>query len=281
MVKTLIFGERSNLSKQLQHNIPNSEILASDDLLSGTISLKFYSNQELVIIINSFYPASKLDYFLDPLDYIEKSIYILSYILKQIRITLNLSNNIRKIIYTSSASVYGNNNYCSENDTYMPLNLHASLKISSEKLLEGFCNKLDIDYTIARIFNMYGGDDKFSIISKVIDYVATSKTIPLINQGSAIRDFIHVNDVVMCYKKLIVIKDCHIINVASGEGISIKIILDYLRIRGYSINIKNINKDEIKISTANVEKLKSLFETLEFINVTGFIESSLNKEIIK
>jgi nucleoside-diphosphate-sugar epimerase len=268
--KTLIFGSRSNFSRQLKKNISNSELVSGDTVLNNKNYLKqFKSCENLNIIINSFYPATKLNLFSEPLAYIQSSILILASILNQIK---ELQISVGKILYTSSASVYGVNNYCHENDVLMPLNLHSSLKVSSEKLIEGFCNEMDINYVTARVFNMYGGSDKFSVISKVINANLLHSTLHLVNYGCSIRDYIHINDVVMCYKKILECDVRGVINVASGKGESVKNILNFLEEKGIrKFNIKNYEKSEIDISVANIDNLSGIIDSNDFVNVTDYI----------
>ena len=275
----LIFGARSNLSKKLDEIIPNTILISTSDIINNKTYLeKYIDYNEIFIIINSFYPSKELNNLIEPFEYIKNSVYFMACLFEQIKNIENISQKVQKIIYTSSASVYGNNNYCSEEDILNPLNLHASLKLSSEKILEDFCKKSEIDYTICRLFNMYGGDDEFSIIIKIVNSILKKQSISLINHGTAIRDFIYIDDIVKCYKKLLDIKDCNIINIASGDGISIKTILDQLELKGHKIKIKNINKDEIKVSTANSEKLNSIINISKFNKVIDFIEQRLIKE---
>jgi len=275
-IKTLIFGSRSNLSIKLHTSIKNSELIYGINIINDERYLEKYRSDECIqIIINSFYPSHKLNNYLDPLKYIQESILILATLLEQIKL---FSLKVKKIIYTSSASVYGTNNYCTESDNLMPLNLQSSLKVSCEKLVIGFCDKMNINYAVTRVFNMYGGNDKFSIISKIIDSVERNSEMTLINNGMAIRDFIHIDDVVYCYIKLLNLNESQIINVASGEGISIKMIVDYLKIKGYQININNSTRNEIKVSIANVENLKVIFNVLNFKSVIQFIEIALKNK---
>jgi UDP-glucose 4-epimerase len=269
----LIFGARSNLSVQLSKHIDNCVLISTASVLDDNKYLQQYNNKKIKIIINSFYPATKLNDALEPVKYIENSLLILAKIFEQISL---FSLHIDKIIYTSSASVYGNNNYCSENDSLLPLSLHSSLKISSEKFCEKFCKENNIDFTIARVFNMYGGNDSFSIISKILYNTLNNNKITLVNNGSAIRDYIYIEDVVHCYKQLLITKDNNIVNIASGKGISIKMILDYLSLKGYSTLVENITKEEIKVSTANVNLLNKLIDIDKFQSVVGFIENYLS-----
>ena len=73
-------------------------------------------------------------------------------------------------------------------------------------MIYNFCSKNNINYTIARIFNMYGSEsDKFSIVSKIIECFKKNKIIKIFHGGNNIRDFILINDVVIIifYSKII------------------------------------------------------------------------------
>ena len=275
--KTLIFGSRSNLSNQLKENINNSELISSEAVLNNKNYLeKFKSSENINIIINSFYPASRLNNFSEPEMYIQSSILTLAVVLDQIK---KFQLNIGKVLYSSSASVYGENNLCHEGDALKPLSLHSSLKVSSEKLIEGFCSEMNIDYIIARVFNMYGGDDKFSVISKVINASLLKKTLHLVNNGVSVRDYIHINDVVSCYKLMLTSNAHGVINVASGKGESIKSILDFLKVEGVNkFSIKNHKKLEVETSVANINKLSDIIDCNNFIDILDYVALKVGKK---
>jgi len=163
----------------------------------------------------------------------------------------------------------------------MPLSLYSSLKISSEKLIEGFCSEKSIDYIIARVFNMYGGDDKFSVISKVIKASLFKKTLNLVNNGESVRDYIHINDVVHCYKLMLEGDTCGVINVASGKGRSVKSILDFLKVKGANkFSIKKFTRLEVERSVANISKLSNIIDCDNFIDIFDYISLKLEKKEI-
>jgi len=276
--KTLIFGSRSNLSYQLKKHIDNSELISSDTVLNNKNHLeKFKSPENINIIINSFYPATRLNNFSEPEMYIQSSILTLALVLDQIK---KFKLNIGKVLYSSSASVYGVNSLCHESDALMPLSLHSSLKISSEKLIEGFCSEMNIDYIIARVFNMYGGDDKFSVISKVINASLLKKTLHLVNNGASVRDYIHINDVVSCYKLMLTSNTHGVINVARGKGVSVKSILDFLKVEGVNkFSIKNHEKLEIETSIANINKLSDIIDCNNFIDIFDYVLLKVGKKV--
>lgn len=269
----LIIGKDSNLSIHIVDKIENSISISSRDISKNIDILSKYKNETINIIFNNFQQSISLNNFESLDQYIINSIGNTAKILDYLN---NNSININKLIYTSSSSVYGNNILCNENDELKPLNLHASLKVANEKLIEKFSVENSIDYTVVRIFNMYGGDDNFSIISKIIKAYKNNEELNIVNNGNAIRDFIHIDDVVEIYSKLLNIKDIQILNIGTGNGNSIKNILDFLSNHNIKIKTKNIQKDELKISTADISKLKKLLKKEEFFEVENYLKKELD-----
>ena len=274
MNKVFIIGKGSNLSSFLSKKIINSKLISSREILTNIEELNVLKdNLPINIIFNNFQPATKLNEFFNLENYVVNSILTTSKVLDFLK---NNQIKVNKIIYTSSSSVYGNNILCNENDELKPMNLHASLKVANEKLVEKFCIENSIDYTIARIFNMYGGDDNFSIISKIIKAYKNNEELNIVNNGNAIRDFIHIEDVVDIYSKILDKKDIKILNIGSGNGSSIKNILDFLNNHNIKIKTKNIQREELKISTADISKLKALLKKDTFFGVEDYLKKELN-----
>ncbi|MFK5975000.1 MAG: NAD(P)-dependent oxidoreductase [Sulfurovum sp.] len=271
-ILTLIIGKRSNLSSHLNSAIDNILLISTEDIEKSFNELGLKSNAPINIIFNNFQTSTKLNSLDTPTEYISKSILSTAKVLEYIK---NNNLKINKIIYTSSSSVYGNNTFCSEDDDLNPLSLHSALKIANEKMIEKFSVDNNIDYTIARIFNMYGGDDSFSIISKIILAYKNSDSISLVNSGNSVRDFISIDDVVKIYDILLKIKDIKTINIGTGMGVSIKSILKKLEKRDIVIDSINIFRDELKVSTADNSKLLSLIGDYSFMDVHEYIEEEI------
>lgn len=264
---TLMIGKDSNLSRKLSEKIVGSISISSRDILYDINMLKPYKNKTINLIFNNFQPAVRLNDTDSSTSYIANAISTTSMVLDCFKDT-----TINKLIYTSSSSVYGNNILCDEKDETKPTNLHSALKIANEKLVERHCAKRDINYTIARIFNMYGGDDKFSIVSKIIKAYKNNEEITIVNNGNSIRDFIHIDDVVAIYQKLLDTKEIKILNIGSGVGSSIKNILGFLSCHGIKIKTNNIFKDELKISTADNGLLINTIQKYDFIKIEEYLQ---------
>jgi len=269
MTITLIIGKDSNLSKYLVNTIDNSILISSRELQQNIDILSEYKEKKINLIFNNFQSSTLLNKLDNSVEYISNTILVTAKILEYFR-----GCNISKIIYTSSSSVYGNNISCKESDTLKPLNLHASLKVANEKLIEKYSSERNIDYSITRIFNMYGGEDRFSIISKILKAIKSKKAITIVNHGNAIRDFIYIEDVAAIYKKILT-TNVKIINIGTGEGVSIKTLIDFLSNRGITLKVNNISKDELKISTADTVLLSKLIGIISFKHVEEYLVKEL------
>ena len=270
---TVIIGKNSNLSKYLYNSIENTVLIETLNLKNNLSSI-LDNNNKINIIFNNFQSATKLNDMSNPSKYIYRSIQSTADALEIIQ---SYTNQINKIIYTSSSAVYGNNIYGSESDQPLLLNLHASLKLANEKLIEKFSDDNKIEYIIIRLYNMFGGEDKFSVISKIINNYRDDDVLTIVNNGNAIRDFIHIYDIVKIYSKLLSSKYSGILNIGSGDGNSIKSILDFLFNHNIIIKTDTINRDELKISTSNNELLLELIGKYRFKDVNEYILEQIKK----
>lgn len=240
--KTIIFGARSFLSQEIKKKIKNSFIINIDSFLKNKEIIKEYRNQKINIIINSFFPSSQLSYIASYDIFCKKSINNLCKLLDALQFFL-----INRIIYSSSSSIYNSyNNYLKKD--FSNRRLYSSFKFACENILVNFCQNNNIKYNIARIFNMYGNNDNFSIINKIIKSYQSQNTLYLNNKGNSIRDFINVKEVVNIYKKLLLSNYNGILDVGKGYGYKINNIIEKIGVNNF--NIKNLKVDENNSSIA-------------------------------
>ena len=251
-MKTVILGKRSALTSELQKKIKNVIVIGTDDLKKSS---KIILPKKFNLIINLFYSSKKINNITDYDEYFKFSIYYLIYFFFKID-----KKRINKIIYTSSAAVYGD-----IIDDHNKRNFYASTKILIEnylKNLKSIKNKL----VITRLFNLYEFNDAFSLISKVVDCKKNRKKIVLYNDGEGVRDFIKITDVVKIYQKLIENKFIGTIDIGTGEGIQIKSLIDSLKLACTN----KTSLSEQKISIANISKLKLIYPNLKFFKIEKF-----------
>ncbi len=158
-------------------------------------------------------------------------------------------NGLKKIIFSSTASVYGNpiKNNVSENDDLNPLNPYAETKLKLEKYIINKSKSENVSYVILRYFNVAGADEKLrsGLISKysthlikIASEVAVGKRDEIIingndydtRDGTPIRDYIHVSDLadihLVSAKYLLDTKESNIFNCGYGNGYSVMEVID-------------------------------------------------------
>jgi len=275
---TLIIGKRSNLSKEISKKCNDCILISTSDIENNLdYFLQYCKNNSVNIIFNNFQSSVLLNDNTNFDEYIVKSLLNTSKILTFL---VNRNVKINKIIYTSSSSVYGNNKFCSEQDQVKPINFQGALKVTNEELIKRFCIEHNINYTITRVFNMYGGDDNFSIISKIKNAYVNKTILNVINDGKGLRDYIHINDVVKIYKLLLDDKNKtpKILNIASGQSKRIFDILNFLNKNNISIDTNTTQREEINISIADVDLLNQFIDTDNFTDVEKYLLEELNNK---
>lgn len=163
---------------------------------------------------------------------------------------INLKKKI-KIVYLSSASIYGNkkNLPVKETSKVNILNSYDLLKYNSEKVLIEKKNKF-IDYQILRLSNVYGpnlskrNQKNRQILTKIILNCLNNNKLTIYGNGKYYRDYVHVADVCKAILKSTRsnVKKNQIYNIGSGQKIYLKDI--FLKIVNY-IDKKNNKKTKI------------------------------------
>ena len=217
--------------------------------------------------------------------------------------SLCIKNNLKKIIFSSSAGVYGNNNSNNliEESELKPINPYAESKYKIENFL--ISKKDKIDYTILRYFNVAGADRgkrsgliarSSSNLIKVLCEVAVNKRKKIIingddyetKDGTAIRDFIHVSDIadmhVLAANNLLKNRSSNIYNCGYGSGYSVKEVItemENILKNKLQVEIGPRRPKDIAVSVANSDKFKKEFNWKpSFNNLSIILSSALSWE---
>ncbi len=116
-----------------------------------------------------------------------------------------VKNKIKKLIYSSSASVYGDavEVPMTEEHPFNNKNFYGATKISGESMCTAFNDRYGLSVIGLRYMNVYGpGQDQHAVYSGVIPIMLNkidANEAPVINgDGSQAYDFIYVEDVARC-----------------------------------------------------------------------------------
>ena len=112
-----------------------------------------------------------------------------------------VNNNIKKIVYSSSASVYGDADYepMDEKHPFNNKNFYGATKIASEAMIRAFHHRYGLNYVGLRYMNVYGQRQDYhgayiAVIMKMLDAIDQGESPTIIGDGSEAFDFVAVQD---------------------------------------------------------------------------------------
>lgn len=118
--------------------------------------------------------------------------------------TLNLlemmrKNSIKKMIFASSSSVYGNNSnvpFCEADNVDNPISPYAASKKSGELLCHIYCHLYKFDIFCLRFFTVYGPRQRPDLaIHKFVKAIYNNDVIYVYGDGTTSRDYTHIEDI--------------------------------------------------------------------------------------
>lgn len=209
-------------------------------------------------------------------------------------INIAKKHQTKYFIFASSAAVYGSyKTSFKESDKKRPINNYGKYKLLFENLL----SKSKILHANLRFFNICGANlslkigpiNNTSVIKKLCNSGYKNKFFYiygnnfLTKDGYGIRDYLHIDDLNnIIYKTITYLKNKNknlTINCGSGEGTSIKEIINYYPNKSLKIRIKKrIDGDPPEV----VSKIKLLKRVLRYkpkhSSIQNIIKSSINWE---
>ncbi|MDQ7062677.1 MAG: NAD-dependent epimerase/dehydratase family protein [candidate division KSB1 bacterium] len=143
---------------------------------------------------------------------------------------------VQKLIFASSASVYGNAHSTPMNEAHPLMNrtFYGATKIAGEQILKAFNEMYGLNYLALRFFNVYGPRQDYrgaytSVIMKILDSIDRNEPPLIYGDGSQAYDFIYVKDVAQAIIRALKADVCdEAINVATGIKTSINELTELL-----------------------------------------------------
>lgn len=119
-------------------------------------------------------------------------------------------NKVKKVIFASSSSVYGNQKQfpLKENMKPNPLSPYALQKLTGERYCQLYSSLYKLETLCLRFFSVYGprqneDEEHATVIAKFYHSKKRKKSFPVYGTGEQTRDFTHVYDVVeACFSVL-------------------------------------------------------------------------------
>ena len=154
----------------------------------------------------------------------------------------------------------------SENDFLLPITSYGMQKLVIEKFLHYYYHVHGLDYRIIRLSNPYGPlqipNSGLGALTTFTYQAVVNNPITIYGDGSAVRDYIFIEDVIKGVKAI----SCNtnserIFNLGSGVGTSLKQILEKLALQlGRDINVKYLPKrsTDVKYSVLDTTRYKKI-----------------------
>ena len=107
---------------------------------------------------------------------------------------------IKKFVFASSSSVYGNNKkvpFSEEDNVDFPISPYAATKKAGELICHTYRHLYSISITCLRFFTVYGPRQRPDLaIHKFARLIEEGKPIPVFGDGTMMRDFTYIDDII-------------------------------------------------------------------------------------
>jgi len=191
-----------------------------------------------------------------------------------------LKHDVKRVVYSSSASVYGNalTTPMTEEHPFNNRTTYGATKIAIEQMFRSIYDQHKLPYVGYRYMNIYGPRMDYkgtyvSVIMKVLDRIFEGKPPLIYGDGSQIYDFIYISDIARA--NILGMKaDCEdeFFNIGMGKGTTINELVDMLiEITGSQLKPEYLTQEESFVtyrigSTEKAEELLGFKAETELID---------------
>jgi UDP-glucose 4-epimerase len=200
-----------------------------------------YQINAIIHLVSGLIPSSSMGTFYESMDDVVISTFkLIDYI---------SDKDIKFVFFSSGGTIYGEaKEVIKESNNLNPINNYGFSKLIIENYIRFKSNTTSLNYIILRPSNVFGKYQRFEgnqgFISVAINKIYQEIPIEIWGDGNTVRDYIHINDVVVILKKLLDIDFSNeSINLSSGIGYSL---LDVLSIIEQKLNKRAILNFDVK-----------------------------------
>ena len=178
------------------------------------------------------------------------------------------NKTIKKFIYASSSSVYGDAPLpMNEEIRPQPVSPYGVTKLAAEHLCYLYWKNFKVPTISLRYFTVYGPRQRPDMaINLFVDAIMKNKPLTLYGDGSQTRDFTYVSDIVdanLLASRCSV--DGEVFNIGGGSRITVKNLIDEIEIacrKTAKIKYEQYQKGDTRDTQANIQKA---LENLEWV----------------
>jgi UDP-glucose 4-epimerase len=183
---------------------------------------------------------------------------------------LCVQQKVRRIVFISSASVYGVQTVLPIPETAAtdPISSHGIHKLTIEKYLQLYKYQHGLDCKIMRLSNPYGPGQSITgrqgFIAIVIGRILAGEAVKIRGDGNIVRDYVYIDDVT---EALHLMGTCQatesVFNVGSGQGYTLNQVISIMsKLTGIPIKVEYIDSRFVDIPA-------SILDISRDINILG------------
>ena len=270
VLDNFVSGKKSNLSHHKKKDVK----IIKDDISNSKNLEKYFKGADYIFHLAAL--AEVIPSIKNPKKYFKNNVIGT---LKVVEAAKKV--NIKKLIYAASSSCYGNPKKfpTSEKDKIDLNNPYAATKFIGEEIVMKYADMFKMPNISFRFFNVYGPRLNISgqysaVIGNFLSQKKNNIPLTIVGNGKQTRDFIHVDDLVSAFIKVIKSRYVKkIYNIGSGKRTSINTIASIFNGKKKFIPIR---PGEPKDSLANISKLKKDINWKPKISIESGIQQLLS-----
>jgi len=189
---------------------------------------------------------------------------------------------IRKFVYASSSSVYGDVELPMREDSVLrPLSPYGVTKLAAENLCYLYYKNYQVPFVSLRYFTVYGpGQRPDMAINRFVRAVINSETISIFGDGNQTRDFTYVEDVIESNLLAARINlSGEVFNVGGGSRISVnELVAKIERTAGNKAKLEYTEKQrgDVKDTLADTAKAREILHWQPGVRIEEGLEHYIN-----
>ena len=244
---------------------------------------KLFKEQKFDVVCNLAAQAGVRYSIENPETYIDSNIVGFLNVLQCCR-----NYNIKKLVYASSSSVYGDNKktpFEEIDNTDKPISLYAASKKSNELMAHTYSHLFKLNTIGLRFFTVYGSWGRPDMAYYLFaDAITKDKPIKVFNNGDLSRDFTHIEDIVIGVKSAILSdsstkKVYELYNIGNNKPVILTKFIETIEKYLGKKSIKNMlpmQDGDVKKTWASISKLTKDYNFQNKVSLDKGIEEFIN-----
>lgn len=258
------FYERTVKENNLKTSVLNESFkLIEGDIRDSESVKKLFDEHSFEVVVHLAAKAGVRPSIEDPTAYNKVNVLGTLNILEMMK-----KNDIKRLVFASSSSVYGNSTdvpYKETMNVNNPISPYAATKIAGELLCYNYWHLYKISATCLRFFTVYGPRQRPEMaIAKFVKKAYDGNLISIYGDGSSCRDFTYIEDII---QGVVVSTErdlgFEIINIGESETIDLNSLLGLIKeLTGCDLKTENLpmQPGDVDKTFANIDKAKRLLD---------------------